>query len=192
MNYRDCNAEIVEGLCQLIAAAQGAFPLTSDGCDEFWNVSAGGVDLADVQLLVDALHVLRPNMTTLALFDATLDLMHGRWREATQKLYQSIGEAGDDFRYGKAFLAFCLSQQGDAAWRPIAQEVLSGGVDDEPARLVLAIDAYVSFRDGVPRIAVAEQQTDLGEAKGEPTGLAGESLAPHVDREVEPLRVLRA
>jgi len=191
MNYRDCNTEIVEGLCQLVAAAQGAFPLTSDGSDGFWNVSAGRVDLADVQLLLDALHVLRPNMATLGLYDAALDMLHGRWREATQKLYQSIGEAGGEFRYGKAFLAFCLAQQGDAAWQPLAQEVLSGAMDDDPARLVLAIDAYVSFRDGAPRIA-PEQQMDSAKTPDEHARAEGELPVPRSDQEVQPLGILRA
>ncbi|CAN7379050.1 HrpB1 family type III secretion system apparatus protein [Trinickia sp. LjRoot230] len=154
MNYMDCDAELVDGLIDLVTTAQVACSISFDANDELCAVVPPGVALGDIESVIDALHVLRPRVIELSIFDALMHIVRGQWREATQTLYEAV-TLRPDFQYGKAMLAFCLSQQNDSAWRPVAQEVLASGDSPDAVRFVRAFDEYISVRDGVPPLAAS-------------------------------------
>lgn len=188
MNYMDCNADVVDGLIDLVTTAQTACTLSFDEDDDLQAVVPPGVALTDIEVVIDALHILRPRVLELSIFDALLHVVRGQWQEATQTLYEAV-TMREDFYYGKAMLAFCLCQQSDPAWRPIAQEVLNNAASSPDAiRFVRAFDEYASIRDGVPQLVAAPREAELPEVGAEESGDAGSGAIDASDGMVGAMR----
>ncbi|SOE96842.1 type III secretion protein HrpB1 [Burkholderia sp. D7] len=127
-DYLNCSADVVGGLIEAVTIAlMEDFPRTS-------------VDEHDVELLLDALHVLRPGVAEVGTLDGLLHIACGRWDDAVHVLRQ-VEESAPHFSYAKALLAFSLSAKGDPGWRQHANEVVSGSSSRGSEALVRALMA---------------------------------------------------
>ncbi|MGF6483163.1 HrpB1 family type III secretion system apparatus protein [Paraburkholderia sp. JPY419] len=127
--YLNCSAEIVGGLIETICVALfETFPRPS-------------VDREDVGLVLDALHVLRPDVAEVDALDGILHIVNGNWDDAIHILHQVVTRA-PGFLYGKSLLAFSLAAKGDPHWRQCAGEVIesgaAGGCADKLVRALIA------------------------------------------------------
>jgi type III secretion protein HrpB1 len=127
-DYLDCPPDVVAGLVQTASAALlGNFP----------KVLA---DAGDIELLVDALRVLRPGLAELDLFDALRHMLHTRWEEAIHILTR-LQQTAPQLSYGNALLVFCLVAVGSAEWRQAAARALADAPPRESRELLFAMQA---------------------------------------------------
>jgi type III secretion protein HrpB1 len=113
-DHLNCSAEVVGGLIETFCAAlMEAFPRPSANRD-------------DAGLVLDALHVLRPNVPEVEALDGVLLLVSARWDDAIHILRQVVTRA-PRFLYAKSLLAFGLAAKGDPDWLQCANEVLEAG-----------------------------------------------------------------
>lgn len=180
-NYLNCSQDIVSGLIETISAVLlNNFPVLE-------------VDPYDIEMVLDALRVLRPKMAELETVDAVLHMQRGNWDDAIQVFNQVIADA-PQFAYAKALLAFCLSAKGDSNWRRSAAEAMEDNPDRNTRRLVRALEArddlraaVRAYRSGgkfeVPMsIAALGDEEDAGEAATasvKPAAAPAEAVAQH-------------
>ncbi|MFL9864610.1 HrpB1 family type III secretion system apparatus protein [Paraburkholderia fungorum] len=135
-NYLNCSQDIVSGLIETVSAVLlNNFPVLE-------------VDPYDIELVLDALRVLRPKMAELETVDAVLHMQRGNWDDAIQVFHRVIADA-PRFAYAKALLAFCLSAKGDPNWRRSAGEAMEDNPDRNTRRLVRALEARDDLRAAV-------------------------------------------
>jgi type III secretion protein HrpB1 len=135
-NYLNCSQDIVSGLIETVSAVLlNNFPVLE-------------VDPYDIELVLDALRVLRPKMAELETVDAVLHMQRGNWDDAIQVFYRVIADA-PRFAYAKALLAFCLSAKGDPNWKRSAGEAMEENPDRNTRRLVRALEARDDLRAAV-------------------------------------------
>lgn len=130
--YVNCSTHIVGGLIE------AACMMLMDDLDNARRASEA--DLNDAALLVDALHVLRPDTAELDLLDGVQCIVKGRYDDAIVILRQ-LAERVPAFCYSKALLAFSLSAKGDPEWQQYANEVMNNenAVDAQPlVRMLIA------------------------------------------------------
>jgi type III secretion protein HrpB1 len=127
-DYLDCPPDVVAGLVQTVSAA-----LLSN----FPKVIA---DPYDVELLVDALRVLRPQLGELEIFDALRNMLHARWEEAIHILTR-MHQTAPHLTYGNALLAFCMVAVGRSEWRQVASQALADTPSQESRELIEAMQA---------------------------------------------------
>jgi len=121
--YLNCSADVVGGLIETVSVAlMDNFPKSTVDCD-------------DVGLVLDALHVLRPDAPELDALDGILYIVKGRFDDAIRVLRQVIARA-PAFAYARALLAFSLAAKGDPDWRQCASEVIEGGQSGDAEKLV--------------------------------------------------------
>ncbi|NUY06046.1 HrpB1 family type III secretion system apparatus protein [Paraburkholderia youngii] len=129
--YLNCSAEIVGGLIETLCVAL---------FEKFPRPSA---DREDVGLVLDALHVLRPDVPEVDALDGILQIVNGNWDDAIHILHQVVARA-PGFLYAKSLLAFSLAAKGDPHWRQCAGEVIesdaAGGDADKLMRALIARD----------------------------------------------------
>ncbi|RKF31441.1 HrpB1 family type III secretion system apparatus protein [Paraburkholderia fungorum] len=165
-NYLNCSQDIVSGLIETVSAVLlNNFPVLE-------------VDPYDIELVLDALRVLRPKMAELETVDAVLHMQRGNWDDAIQVFHRVIADA-PRFAYAKALLAFCLSAKGDPNWRRSAGEAMEDNPDRNTRRLVRALEArddlraaVRTYRSGgkfeVPMsIATLSEESDEGDESGD-------------------------
>ena len=99
--------------------------------------------MADVEILLDAVKILRPKLVELGTFDAWIQINRGLISDAIQTLNYIVSVCGH-FTYAKAVLAYCLFLQKDAGWHALAAEVLAR---NEPAVAVRLIQVMQDFDD---------------------------------------------
>ncbi|WP_369070925.1 HrpB1 family type III secretion system apparatus protein [Burkholderia gladioli] len=127
-DYLNCRPEIVGGL---IETASDALLQT------FPKVSVGPYD---IELMLDALRVLRPKVPEIQMLDGILHMVRNHWDDAILVL-REVSESAPRFAYAKALLAFCLSTKGDGDWKLIANEVLENNPTRDTLALVKALHA---------------------------------------------------
>ncbi|MCU9952146.1 MULTISPECIES: HrpB1 family type III secretion system apparatus protein [Burkholderia] len=126
--YMQCRPEIVGGLIETVSTALlRTFP----------KVTA---DPYDIELILDALRVMRPNVAEIQMLDGVLCMACERWDDAIRTL-SDVCATAPHFVYGKALLAFCLSTKGDDAWKQHAAEALANNPNDDTLVLVKALQA---------------------------------------------------
>ncbi|MGI4983969.1 MAG: HrpB1 family type III secretion system apparatus protein, partial [Janthinobacterium lividum] len=134
--YLECHQDVVGGLIETASCALlSHFP------------KAVG-DTFDVELVVDALRVLRPAVTEISMLDGVLHLVHGRWDEASHTLRELLASA-PGFSYARALLAYCQFYKGDEAWRQTAAEALEIAPTAETRALVQALQARDDLRNAM-------------------------------------------
>ncbi|MFL9984767.1 HrpB1 family type III secretion system apparatus protein [Paraburkholderia sediminicola] len=126
--YLNCSPDVVGGLIETVSTA-----LLSN----FPKVSA---DPYDIELVLDALRVLRPRVAEIDTLDGILHMVRGRWDDAIHVLRQ-VGENAPRFGYAKALLAFCLSAKGDPDWKQSAAEAMEDNPTRDTQSLVRALEA---------------------------------------------------
>ncbi|VWD53058.1 type III secretion protein SctG [Burkholderia lata] len=126
--YLNCSNEIVGGLIETVSTA-----LFRD----FPNV---GVDLDDVEKVVAALTVLRPNVVEIETLTGLLHMFRGNWEDGMRVL-RSVCERAPEFAYARTLLAVCLSAHGDASWHRVAAEALEFGANPHAEALVKVMKA---------------------------------------------------
>jgi type III secretion protein HrpB1 len=127
-------------------------------------------DTLDVEMVLDALRVFRPQVVEIGMLDGVLHIVHGRWDEAMHTLREVIARA-PDFDYAKAMLAYCLASKGTQDWRQWAAEALSGGASRETRSLIRSLEARedllfakLDYRGG--EFVVPESCRSLAEENG--------------------------
>jgi type III secretion protein HrpB1 len=170
--YMNVGRDVIGGLIETVSLAL----LT-----EFPNIKA---DALDVELVLDALNVLRPNMYEIDTFRGIQHMANGHWDESI-RVFTEVTAAAPQFTYAKALLAFCLSAKGDAGWQPLAAEALEGNPTKETRMLVRALTARDDLRvavrsrqSGKPFVmpmSCVELSEDAEEAKTSASAPAGES-----------------
>ncbi|MEK6349451.1 MAG: HrpB1 family type III secretion system apparatus protein [Burkholderia sp.] len=127
-DYLNCSPEIVGGLIETASdALLQTFPKVS-------------VDPYDIELMLDALRVLRPKVPEIQMLDGILHMVRNHWDDAILVL-REVSESAPRFAYAKALLAFCLSTKGDGDWKLIANEVLENNPTRDTVSLVKALHA---------------------------------------------------
>lgn len=127
-DYLNCSPEIVGGLIETASdALLQTFPKVS-------------VDPYDIELMLDALRVLRPKVPEIQMLDGILHMVRNHWDDAILVL-REVSESAPRFAYAKALLAFCLSTKGDGDWKLIANEVLETNPTRDTVSLVKALHA---------------------------------------------------
>jgi type III secretion protein HrpB1 len=126
--YMNCSPNVIGGLIETVSTA-----LLSN----FPKVSA---DPFDIELVLDALRVLRPRVTEIDTLDGILHMVRGHWDDAIHVLRQ-VGENAPRFGYAKALLAFCLSAKGDPDWKQSAAEAMEINPSRDTQALVRALEA---------------------------------------------------
>ncbi|MGF6768161.1 type III secretion protein HrpB1 [Paraburkholderia sp. GAS199] len=127
-DYLNCSPDVVGGLIETVSTA-----LLSN----FPKVSA---DPYDIELVLDALRVLRPRVAEIDTLDGILHMVRGHWDDAIHVLRQ-VGENAPRFGYAKALLAFCLSAKGDPDWKQFAAEAMEDNPTRDTQSLVRALEA---------------------------------------------------
>ena len=136
--HRQCSGDIVGGLIETASAALlDSFPVLSG-------------DPYDVELVIDALRVLRPKLGEMETLGGLLHMVRGNWDDAIHVFSQVVATA-PGYAYGKALLAFALASKGDPDWRQAAAEALSENPDPETRKLVQTLQARDDLREAVRR-----------------------------------------
>ncbi len=135
-DYLDCSQDIVSGLIETVSVA-----LTS----KFPAVEG---DPFDVEMVLDAVRVLRPKLAELEAFTGLLHMLHGRWEDAIRVFSWVIANA-PEFSYAKALLAFCLAVKGDPSWRLSASEAIEQDPSSDTLQLVRVLEAREDLRAAV-------------------------------------------
>jgi len=126
--YLQCTHDVVCGLIETASAALFAhFPKAAS-------------DTLDVELVLDALRVFRPNVVEIGMLDGVLHMVHGRWDDAAHAL-RAVIDLAPDFAYAKAMMAYCLASRGEPGWRQWAHNALESSPNRETLALVRALEA---------------------------------------------------
>jgi type III secretion protein HrpB1 len=134
--YLNCSTDLIGGLIETATTAlMESFPNTSVNTD-------------DVEALLVALHVLRPNTVELDTLDGILQIVRSQWPEAI-RILRAVNERVPQFDYAKALLAFSLSAAGDPIWRQYADELLAGNAARSIKALVMAVVARNDMLEAV-------------------------------------------
>ncbi|CAM2195145.1 HrpB1 family type III secretion system apparatus protein [Paraburkholderia sp. A1RI_3L] len=135
-NYLNCSPDIVGGLIETVSTA-----LLSN----FPKVEA---DPYDIELVLDALRVLRPKVAEIDTFEGIIHMTRGHWDDAV-RVFSRVVENAPHFAYAKALLAFCLSVKGDPNWRQSAAEAVQANPSRDTQQLVRALEAREDLLDAV-------------------------------------------
>lgn len=135
MDYLNCNDQIVSSFFDLISIALASYQPEQ------------GPDIQDIELLVEAVRVLRPQLVELETFDAMIQANRGFLDDAIKTL-KHVVEVRNHFIYGKGLLAYYLFQRGDASWRALATEVLEHNQPEVVMKLMHAIERQDAFHSG--------------------------------------------
>ncbi|MDR3096672.1 MAG: HrpB1 family type III secretion system apparatus protein [Paraburkholderia sp.] len=127
-DYLNCNPDVIGGLIETVSTALlGDFP----------KVQA---DPYDIELVLDALRVLRPRVAEIDTLEGILHMVRGHWDDAIHVLRQ-VGENAPRFGYARALLAFCLSAKGDPDWKQEAAQAMMLSPTRDTQHLVRALEA---------------------------------------------------
>ncbi|MGU7816491.1 HrpB1 family type III secretion system apparatus protein [Burkholderia sp. AW49-1] len=142
--YLACSDEIVGGLIETVSTAL------------FRDFPHVGVDLEDVEKVVAALTVLRPNVVEIETLAGLLHMFRGNWDDAMRVL-RSVCERAPAFAYARTLLAVCLSANGDASWHRVAAEALELEADPHAAALVRVMRAREDLLAAIDAHRVGEE-----------------------------------
>jgi type III secretion protein HrpB1 len=144
--YLDCPPDVIGGLIEL----------TMSGLlDDFPSLSANKGDIA---MVIDALHILRPNVAELAVLNGMLHMASKNWFDAARCL-REVCTAAPTFAHSKALLAYSLNELGDWEWRHHAEEALSLSSGPETQRLIQVLFAREDLHQARERAKTGEAFT---------------------------------
>jgi type III secretion protein HrpB1 len=103
-------------------------------------------DTLDVELVLDALRMLRPKVAEIETLQGVLHIVNGRWDDALVVLRDVI-DVSPSFSYAKAMVAYCLASNGDAQWRRWAEEAREGEATPETRALIRALEVRADLQD---------------------------------------------
>lgn len=152
--YLNCSDNVVGGFILLLTGAlMRDFPKCT-------------VDRDDVSSILDALHVLRPDVPEVDALDAMLCAVNGRYDDAAH-IFRQVIERAPQFASARALLAFSLAAKGDQQWRQYANELVNdpeSGDANRLARVLIArsdlLDAHRASLKGA-RFAMPESVQSL-------------------------------
>ncbi|WP_244137488.1 MULTISPECIES: HrpB1 family type III secretion system apparatus protein [Burkholderia] len=174
----NCSNDIVSGLIEVVSVSL------------FRHFPDVKVDLDDVEKVIGALTVLRPNVVEIETLTGLLHMFRGNWDEAMHVL-RSVCERVPAFPHARTLLAVCLSTKGDASWRRVAAEAAELATDPHTAALVTVMQAREDLQDAIkvqqsggrfvipPTFAalIAEQDGGASEAAGSEGGSVPDSAS---------------
>lgn len=177
-NYLNCSQAIVGGL------------IDSLSCALLNNFPTLEADPYDIELVLDALRLLRPQVAELDTMEAVLYMQRGHWDDAI-RVFSRVIEEAPHFSYAKALLAFCLSVKGDTGWQQWASAALAQNPDRDTRQLVRALsaredlrEAIRTYRDGgtfeVP-LSIATLNDELPDESAEPVAAPAATAAAQND-----------
>ncbi len=142
MSYKNCPDSVVS-LCLNITCA-----------------GRGISDLADLEDLVSALRIVRPNLVQLDIFEAWFYMRREQWHEALHRL-QTIEIGTGYFPLRSALQGCCLYELNDSRWTSYAIEALEQKDDAEATRIAKVLIKTAQQSSGtVPEMLLsATQQT---------------------------------
>jgi type III secretion system HrpB1/HrpK family protein len=113
LSYRDCDSHIIAGL---IATASEVFAVNGPQTD---------ADRCDVELILDALRVLRPTAIELESLSALLSVSKGDWNGAISALTLVVTQS-PQYSNARSLLAYCQAMNGMSIWRQTLAEAPEG------------------------------------------------------------------
>ncbi|WP_181885561.1 HrpB1 family type III secretion system apparatus protein [Trinickia dinghuensis] len=117
------SAELVGGLTEVLRVALAdQFPATR-------------ADVEDIEQLLDALHLLRPELPELRMFDGFVQVVRADWHAAIET-FSTLAASSQCLPGSKAMLAYCLDATSDVSWRQLALELLDDPRADAQVRLL--------------------------------------------------------
>ncbi|TKC86940.1 hypothetical protein FAZ69_20170 [Trinickia terrae] len=134
-----------------------------------------GVDVDDIEHLVDMLHLLRPGNAEFSYFDGWLHMLRHEWSEA-EELFRGLVERSVCLPSSRGMLLQCLKARQEFGWQDEARKIVEEGGDKDVtrlAKLLLASDelkqaAATARRTGrfvAPESALAfEEESKAGES----------------------------
>ena len=190
--YLNCSPDVVGGLIETVTAAllgNSSFP------------EAGVEGTEDIEMVLDALAILRPKVGELEIFTGLLLMQRGQWDEAVH-LFSGLVARSPSYTYAKALLAFCLSYKGDSNWRQTATEAMREQPDRTTRALVRALvardeleEAMRAHQNGAPFEVPASIAKLAEDVDGEPDlsvpAAPAQSAAQVQSEAVEQARYLR-
>jgi type III secretion protein HrpB1 len=135
-DYLQCSQAVVGGLIDTLS------------CSLLNHFPTPQADPYDIELTLDAVRLLRPQMAELDTMEAVLYMLRGHWDDAI-RVFSRVVEDAPHFSYGKSLLAFCLSVKGDASWRQWAGAALAQNPDRDTRQLVRALEARDDLRGAI-------------------------------------------
>jgi len=134
--FLECSPNVVGGLIEAATTAlMEDFPRTS-------------VNLDDVEMMLEALHALRPNTLELHTLDGLLHVVRGQWHDAI-RILRTVSDGLPGFGYARALLSLSLSATGDRTWRQCADEVLASDASRSVKALAMAVVARNDMLDAI-------------------------------------------
>jgi type III secretion protein HrpB1 len=190
--YLNCSPDVVGGLIETVTAALL-------GNSSFLEGEPEGTE--DIEMVLDALKILRPKVAELETFAGLLLMRRGQWDEAIH-LFSGLVARSPNYAYGKALLAFCLSFKGDPNWRQAATEAMRETPDRTTRALVRALaarddlnEALRAHQNGAPfevPVSIARLAEDLDdESDVSMAAVPGKPAAQGQPETVEQSRFLR-
>ncbi|WP_254366807.1 HrpB1 family type III secretion system apparatus protein [Paraburkholderia sp. NMBU_R16] len=190
--YLNCSPDVVGGLIETVTAALL-------GNSSFLEGEPEGTE--DIEMVLDALKILRPKVAELETFTGLLLMRRGQWDEAIH-LFSGLVARSPSYSYGKALLAFCLSFKGDPNWRQAATEAMRETPDRTTRALVRALaarddlnEALRAHQNGAPfevPVSIARLAEDLDdESDVSMAAVPGKPAAQGQSETVEQSRFLR-
>lgn len=131
--YMKADKRIVGGLIEIVSLSQQL------------GFTAGLIDADEVEMVIDALRVLRPEAREFDALESMLWMSRGRWDEAVQVL-QGLLQEKPDFFYAKGLLALALFSRGDPTWQQVAAELDELEVGEDTRQLVRSLRARADLR----------------------------------------------
>lgn len=120
MSYKNCPNNVVSLLLNITRAGRGVS------------------DLNDLENLVSALRIVRPNLIQLDIFEAWFHMRRQQWQEALH-LLQSLEVRKSHFPLRTALQGCCLYAMNDSRWVSYAAQALEQKDDAEAVRIAKAL-----------------------------------------------------
>lgn len=134
--YLHCSQAVIGGLIDTLS------------CSLLNNFPTLLADPYDIELTLDAVRLLRPQMAEIDTMEAVLYMQRGHWDDAI-RVFSRVVEEAPQFSYAKSLLAFCLSVKGDPSWRQWAGAALAQNPDRDTRQLVRALEARDDLREAI-------------------------------------------
>ncbi|KVP36384.1 type III secretion protein [Burkholderia ubonensis] len=136
--YLNCSSDIIGGLIDIVSVSL------------FRDFPKVNVDLNDVEKVIGALVVLRPNVVEIETLTGLLHMFRGNWGEAIYVL-RSVSERAPKFSYARTLLAVSLSMKGDSSWQRVAREAMELEQEPHTEALVKVMQAREDLHDAMQR-----------------------------------------
>ncbi|PMS22562.1 hypothetical protein C0Z18_04350 [Trinickia dabaoshanensis] len=106
------------------------------------------VDIDDIEHLVQALHLLRPESSEFVFFDGWLLMLRGEWSEA-EWVFRGLVERAICLPASKGMLLQCLKAKQEFGWQEEARKLLEEGGNEDVERLAKVLLASDELKQAV-------------------------------------------